>query len=134
LGILYLAGIVMGVLGASGLVVTTTFGWVFGTGLAGLAVAWMVTTGLAFIAIRRRLVHQHKEWMIRSYVVTFAFVTFRIFYGALEAAGIGTTSERLTAASWFCWAAPLLVTEAVLQGRIILGTHPRRQTVAEQTT
>ena len=35
-------------------------------------------------------------------------------------AGIGTLVERLNAASWFCWAFPLLVTEVILQGRKIL--------------
>ena len=93
--------------------------WVFGAGLAGLAVAWIVTTGLAFAAIRRGLIHQHQEWMTRSYVVTFAFVTFRIFAGITQATGVGTLREELTAASWFCWAVPLLMTEAVLQGRKI---------------
>lgn len=128
LGMLYLAGIALGALGAVGLVVTTTFGWVFGAGLAGATLAWIVTTALAFAAIRRGLVEQHKEWMIRSYVLTFAFVTFRIFFGALQAAGVGTVLERLTAASWFCWAVPLVVTEALLQGRKILaagGRHTR---------
>ena len=57
--------------------------------------------------------------MIRSYVLTFAFVTFRIPFGVLGVAGVGTTAEQLAAASWFCWAAPLLLTEALLQGRKI---------------
>jgi uncharacterized membrane protein len=125
LGMVYLGAIAVGAMAAFQLAFTTTFGWVFGTGLAALAVAWIVTTGLAFAAIRRGQIQQHKEWMIRSYVVTFAFVTFRIFFGALEAAGVGTVSERLAAASWFCWAVPLLVTESVLQGKKILshGKH-----------
>ena len=93
--------------------------WVFGAGLMGLAVAWIVTTGLAFAAVLRGQLHQHQEWMIRSYVVTFGFVFFRIFIGIAQATGIGTLQEQLTAASWFCWAAPLLATEAILQGRKI---------------
>lgn len=57
--------------------------------------------------------------MIRSYVVTFAFVTFRALWSALQAAAIGTRQEQLAASSWFCRALPLLITEAVLQGRRI---------------
>ena len=91
----------------------------FGAGLSGLGVAWVVTTTLAVAAVRRGLIEQHKEWMVRSYVVTFGFVTFRILWSALQAAGIGTLHEQLAASSWFCWAVPLLVTEAVLQGRRI---------------
>jgi len=58
--------------------------------------------------------------MIRSYVVTFAFVTFRVVQPALQAAQIGTPLEQLALAAWACWALPLLVTELVLQGRKIV--------------
>jgi hypothetical protein len=46
-------------------------------------------------------------------------VFFRILVGVLQATGVGSLQEQLAAASWFCWAAPLLVTEAILQGRKI---------------
>jgi uncharacterized membrane protein len=119
LGIVYMAAVAVSSVAAFYLAAHTDLGWVFGAGLTGLAIAWIVTTGLAFAAVRRGLIHQHQEWMIRSYVVTFAFVSFRIFAGILQAAQVGTLQEQLGAASWFCWAAPLLVTEAVLQGRKI---------------
>lgn len=121
----YIASIGVGSISAFYLAFHTDISWVFGAGLAGLAVAWIVTTGLAFLSIKRRLFAQHKEWMIRSYVVTFAFVNFRILVGILQATGVGSLVEQLTAASWFCWAFPLLITEAVLQGRKILGSPER---------
>jgi len=119
LGFVYMGSIAVSVTGAFYLATHTDLGWVFGAGLMGLAVAWIVTTGLAFAAVVRGRLHQHQEWMIRSYVVTFGFVFFRIFIGIAQATGIGTLQEQLTAASWFCWAAPLLATEAILQGRKI---------------
>jgi hypothetical protein len=119
LGLVYMGAVAVSVTAAFYLATHTALGWVFGAGLGGLAVAWIVTTGLAFAAVRRGLVHQHQEWMIRSYVVTFGFVFFRILVGVLQATGVGSPSEQLAAASWFCWAAPLLVTEAILQGRKI---------------
>jgi len=120
LGMVYLASVSVSATAAYYLAVHTAFGWVFGAGLAGLATAWVVTTGLAVVAVRRRVYDQHKEWTIRSYVVTTAFVSFRLFVTLLEGAGVGTPIERLTAASWFCWAVPLLISEAVMQGRKIL--------------
>ena len=54
--------------------------------------------------------------MLRSYVVTFAFVWFRVLSSVLQASEIGTVQERIALASWFCWAVPLLVAEAVIQG------------------
>jgi hypothetical protein len=93
---------------------------VFGAGLASLATAWLVTSGLAFAAVRRSLFDQHKEWMIRSYVVTTAFVTFRALYLALEGMQVGSgATQRLELASWVCWVLPLVLTEAWIQGRKI---------------
>lgn len=120
LGISYMATVAVSCVAAFNLAVTTQFGWVFGLGLGLLAVAWIITTGLAYIAIRRRRIPQHREWMIRSYVVTFAFVNFRIIIGIFQVAGVGVIQEQLMVASWACWAVPLLITEAILQGRKIL--------------
>jgi len=120
LGIVYMSAIAVASVAALYLATHTELGWVFGAGLSGLAIAWIVTTGLAYAAVRRGLLQQHQEWMIRSYVVTFAFVTFRIFAGIMQATGVGTLQEQLGAASWFCWAVPLLITETIIQGRKIL--------------
>jgi uncharacterized membrane protein len=126
LGRIYVAAIAIGSVAAFYLAAHTTLGWGFGTGISGLAIAWIVTTTLAIVAIRRGLVEQHREWMIRSYVVTFAFVTFRAMWATLQAAGVGTLSEQLAMSSWFCWAVPLLIVETILQGRRILGPHQPR--------
>jgi len=127
LGFTYLASMGLSSLAALYLAIHTDVSWVFGMGLSGLAVAWFVTTGLAWMAIRRRLITQHQEWMIRSYVVTFGFVNFRWFAGVLQAAGVGALPDQLAAASWFCWSIPLLITEAVLQGQKIRNASLRAQ-------
>lgn len=125
LGLVYMAAIAVSVTASFYLATHTSLGWVFGAGLIGLAIAWIVTTGLAYAAVRRSLLQQHQEWMIRSYVVTFGFVFFRIFAGTLQATGLGALQEQLAAASWFCWAVPLLVVEIVIQGRRIFGARSR---------
>jgi hypothetical protein len=123
LGIAYMSSVAVSSATAFYLAFHTDFGVVFGAGLSTLAVAWLLTTGMAYAAVRRHLMDQHKEWMIRSYVVTTAFVTFRILFLILESAGVGSLNERLAIASWFCWAVPLLLTEAWLQGRKILAVR-----------
>ena len=120
LGVLYMGSITFSAATAYYLAFHTDGGWVFGAGLAGLATAWLLTTGMALLAVRRALYDVHKEWMIRSYVVTFAFVTFRALQVSLAAAGVGTLQEQLAVSSWFCWAVPLLLTEVILQGRKVL--------------
>jgi hypothetical protein len=52
-GRLFLLGVAMGVSGAVGLSITTTYGWGFAVGLMGLASAWLVTTSMAYYTIRR---------------------------------------------------------------------------------
>jgi uncharacterized membrane protein len=42
------------------------------------AAAWMVCTTAAFIAARNRQIAQHRQWMVRSYAVTFTFVSSRV--------------------------------------------------------
>jgi hypothetical protein len=131
-GIGYVISVCVSSAAAIYLALNTDFGLVFGIGMMALVLAWITTTGLAVTAICRNLIQQHKEWMIRSYAVTFAFVIFRAIVDVLEIAGIGTTTERLTVASWFCWSVPLLITESILQGRkMFLSASTSRQTFHE---
>jgi len=120
LGLVYMGAVAISATAAYVLALNPFAGWIFGSGLMGLATAWLTTTGLAFMAIRRHLVEQHKEWMIRSYVVTFAFVFFRIGSVTLPAIYPGSGLAQAQALAWACWALPLLVAELILQGRKIL--------------
>lgn len=117
LGIGYLAGVAIAASGAFWLAAHPSFGWVYGAGLGSMATAQVVTTALAFMAIKRSLIEQHKEWMIRSYVVTFSFVTYRLFAVLVEPLQLGTYAELNILLAWGSWALPLLFTEAILQGR-----------------
>jgi hypothetical protein len=123
MGKVYMAVIGINVLVAFRLAATPSAGLVFGAGLASLAVAWLLTTGMAYLAIRRRQIAQHREWMIRSYVTTFAFVFFRMIVGGMQAAGVGTLLEALSVAAWLCWSVPLVVTEVAIQWRKSLGSE-----------
>jgi uncharacterized membrane protein len=42
------------------------------------AAAWMVCTTAAFITARNRQIIQHRQWMARSYAVTFTFISSRV--------------------------------------------------------
>ena len=131
LGRVYLCALGLSLAGASYLIAKEIrTDWVFASGLLGLACAWTLTTGCGYLAIRRNRRVQHREWMIRSYVVASAFVFFRIFVDLLHAAGVhgptgSGTPEELKLAAWLCWAVPLLLTEPLIQWR-----HLRRTTTA----
>src|SRR5580693_4597991 len=42
------------------------------------AAAWIVCTTAAFLTARNRQIVQHRQWMARSYAVTFTFVSSRV--------------------------------------------------------
>jgi uncharacterized membrane protein len=116
-GRLFLVGVGMGVTGATYLAFTTTFGWAFGFGLLGLAAAWATTAGMAYYAIRKGLIEIHKEWMIRAYVVTYAFVTYRVFSDYGPVSRLQPYHDVSVTLTWACWVLPLFITELVLQLR-----------------
>jgi uncharacterized membrane protein len=123
----YLVGVAGGSVTAIGLSLTAAFTPAYRSGLFFLALAWMGTTTMAFAAIRRRKIAQHREWMIRSYVVTFGFVTFRVVRDIVVAQGFATFEEMLVVMAWASWAVPLLVAEMALQGRAIFSTSASRE-------
>jgi uncharacterized membrane protein YozB (DUF420 family) len=40
--------------------------------------AWIISTAAAFLTARNRQFQQHREWMVRSYAITFTFVGTRV--------------------------------------------------------
>lgn len=119
-GRLYVLGVLVGSTGAF-LMATAPeqiLGFGFAFALFGLGVAWVVTTGAAYVAIRKRKTRLHREWMIRSYIVTLAFVTFRMLsdWVPYQAWGLDVADYN-TAMMWSCWVFPLLIAEVVLQFR-----------------
>jgi len=118
LGRLYGAGILLGSAGAYYLALTINpkYG-AYAAGLFMLATAWLVTSFMAILAIRRRAYEQHREWMLRSYTVTFAFVTFRLLDPVLAKWHLASADDVDTIMAWGCWAVPLLLAEPLLQLR-----------------
>lgn len=127
MGRTYLIAIVCGSAGSLYLAATTPFGWAWGTALVALALAWLTTSGMAFYAVKQRQIQVHQEWMVRSYVVTFAFVTFRLLNDFGPTSHLQPAGDRATTIVWVAWAIPLLFTEVILQlRRMKLQNHARR--------
>jgi hypothetical protein len=119
-GRLYVLGVLLGSFGAFVLSFTSAlFGFAWAAGLVCLALAWLATTGMALYGISKRNVLLHKQWMIRSYIVTFAFVTFRIItdYVPYEAWWGISRPDMSNAAIWPVWVLPLLAYEMILSRR-----------------
>lgn len=91
-----------------------------------MACAWWITVGMALIAIRRRQIDSHRQWMIRGYIITFAFVTFRYVVDLPVFVAMG--DERYQVMGWMCWVIPLFVAEVILQWKKTIG--PKRSRAA----
>ena len=73
----------------------------------------------AVLCIKRRNFIAHKQWMIRSYIVTFAFVLFRLTTDFVPSEALWGVSlqEMSIAMIWAVWVLPLLAYEVHLQYR-----------------
>ena len=113
-GRIYLAGIVLGSLGGLYMARLAYGGTPARLGFALLAVSWLVTSAMAYRRIRRRDVDRHREWMIRSYALSFAAVTLRLEQVGFAALGTDFTTGYV-AVAWLAWVPNLVVAELYLR-------------------
>jgi uncharacterized membrane protein len=79
-----------------------------------LAVAWFVTTATAYRAIRQGDRARHSRWMVRSFALTLAAVTLRIYLPSSAMLGIPfDVAYRWIA--WLAWIPNLLAAEWLLR-------------------
>ncbi|WP_433749187.1 DUF2306 domain-containing protein [Paenibacillus amylolyticus] len=90
-----------------------TGGWIAGLGFMSLDVLWVATTLIATRKIMAKDIQAHKAWMLRSYALTFAAVTLRIWLAPLNLL-LGDFEAAFRVVAWVCWIPNLLVIEAVI--------------------
>jgi uncharacterized membrane protein len=113
----FLIAVAIGSLCAFRLAFATTFGWAFGVALFFLAATWASTAGMAYLAILKGKIEIHKEWMVRAYVVTFAFVTFRLLNDYPPLSHLEPGGDRIITIGWASWVVPLMISEVIMQIR-----------------
>lgn len=84
-----------------------------GVATGALAVTWLAFAAMALRAALNRRFDTHREWVIRSYVVTWTFVGCRMAQTVPVFAHLG--EEGVTAGIWLYWVAPVLICEIALQ-------------------
>jgi hypothetical protein len=78
-----------------------------------IASAWLAFSAMAWRAVRNGRFDAHRDWMIRSYVVTWTFVFCRMAMQLPLFPALG--AEGITATIWVSFIIPLLVCEIVMQ-------------------
>jgi predicted membrane protein DUF2306 len=103
--------------GSAGLLVAwgTSAGPVAQFGFGTLAVLWISCAVQAWrMALARRFV-EHRRWMVRSFALTLAAVTLRLYLPIVVVSGYPFV-EGYRAISWLCWVPNLIVAELYLNG------------------
>ncbi len=86
---------------------------------------WFVFTALAFNRIRKKDIAGHRRWMIRSYALTFAAVTLRLYVLISSFHYSLNVPEAYATIAWLSCVPNLLIAELVIHQTIPAshGTH-----------
>ena len=114
LGRVYATGCIVGGFAGFGLAFGSTAGPIAGWGFGLLAVSWIYVTGQGWLTARARRFDGHRRWMMRSFALTFAAVTLRIYLPMAALAELdGLQAYR--AIAWLCWVPNLALMELYLR-------------------
>jgi len=119
MGRIYVAACLTGGVAGGAVAMFTTSGPVAGAGFFCLAAAWLLTTSMALRAALMRDFVSHERWMIRSFALTLAAVTLRIYLPPVFIFQLDFI-PAYTVIAWMCWVPNLLVAELWLRARMPL--------------
>ena len=88
-------------------------------GFGFLAIGWFYTTLNAYTTIKRKEIQKHRKWMIRSYSLTLAAVTLRLWMPILpNLLGISFDDSYIII-SWLCWVPNIIIAEIYIRKAIL---------------
>lgn len=110
MGIVYVVSIGIGGLAGFYLAFYSTGGWISHIGFLLLSILWMYTSLMVpYYAIKKEI-HVHRAWAIRSYSLTFAAVTLRLWLGLFALIfGVEDYVFYYTIISWLCWVPNIVI-------------------------
>ncbi len=110
----YGVAILIAGLGSLGMTATSNGGIVAQLGFGLLALVWLASTALGVRQAMARRFDAHRRWMIRSFALTFAAVTLRLYMPGLIGSGM-PYEEAIAVLAWACWVPNLAVAELFLR-------------------
>ncbi|MEO8619629.1 MAG: DUF2306 domain-containing protein [bacterium] len=114
MGRTYVVAVLIGGLGALRMALVSSAGWFTHLGFGLLGLLWLFSTARGYIAIRSHDEASHRRWMIRSYSLTLAAVTLRIYIPLGIAAGV-PFDNAYQVISWLSWVPNLILAEWLVQ-------------------
>lgn len=114
MGWIYSCAVLLGSLASLRLALHAQTGRVASAGFFFLGIAWLVSTSLAVRFILRGNVARHRRWMIRSYALTAAAITLRMYLPLSFVHGF-SYNVVYPAIAWLCWVPNLIAVEVYLR-------------------
>ena len=110
----YVLACLIGGLAGGSIALFSSAGLVAGLGFFGLAIAWLLCTVRAYLAVRAHDYVTHQRWMTRSFALTFAAVMLRVYIPLALVTGIGYEASY-PAIAWLCWVPNLVVAQFLVR-------------------
>lgn len=119
IGLLYLLAILLSSLCAVILAFSTAYAvnWAYAFSLQIWVGVWISSTAIAYYAALKRKFQLHQEWMIRSYLVTLAFIVSGLAIKLPYIQSLGSFAEISPSLFWMGWSVPLYLYQVILSGR-----------------
>ncbi len=124
LGRIYAGAVLAGWLASIPVALHAETGPIASVGFLALGICWIVSTGLAVSCVLQGDVRRHRLWMIRSYALTAAAITLRLYLGIVIAAHI-SFAPAYAVIAWLCWIPNLAAVEIAFWR----STHVLRQSL-----
>ncbi len=116
LGWIYCGAVLASGIAAIPLSLHANTGPIAGAGFMALAILWLMTTGSGVWLATQRRFGDHRRWMLRSYALTAAAITLRLYLPLSFALAL-SPGAAYRAIAWLCWLPNLAAGEVYLAAR-----------------
>jgi uncharacterized membrane protein len=116
LGRIYVTAVALGWLASLPLALQAHTGAVASAAFQALGITWFTCTLLGFVDARAGRLSEHRRWMIRSYALTTAAITLRMYIAGSAILHI-PLEQSYPYIAWACWIPNALVAELLIKVR-----------------
>jgi uncharacterized membrane protein len=119
LGLVYIIAVLLSGLASLYIAYYTAGGMIAIVGFEALGILWLFTTIKAYQAIKAKALNAHENWMIRSYALTFAAVTLRLWLPLFMEVFHLSFIDAYRIIAWLCWVPNLFIAEMIIRQKYI---------------
>jgi hypothetical protein len=120
IGLLYLLAVLLSSMCAVILAFTTArqINWAYAFSLQIWVSIWISSTALAYSYALKQRFKLHKEWMVRSYIVTLAFIISGLALRLPIVQSLGSFADISPSLFWMGWSVPLYIYQIILSAKV----------------